>query len=576
MKKIFVSILVLLALFTLIGCQTGASLQTVLNNVEIEFGGEDTLAEVTTHLTLPNTSDKNKDAYLTWESDHPEIIDNYGTVNRPEVTTDVKLTVTVTVGAVSETRDFYVTVLGLYNDVTVEFMVLDEVFKTYTIKAGQYIMGFANPVIEGYAFEGWYIAPALTTEYKFTDAVTSSMTVVARMTEIPMGSYTLEIYEQNLADDNYTLLSTENLEAPVGSSYNLPLTKTGFTLNNELSTTGTTVTETAQTFKLYFDRNLYTITFMSEGVEVGTEEVKYGEKVEFPNDLVKENHTLEGWATNSAGTIPFDEDTLVTSNTTLYAVWSYDSVYTDYYASLSGVTDAQLKAALRTLISRMTLRTYGDARYILDDSDRDPNNASNVILVYNRASVSGVWDAGVTWSREHVWPQSMLGASAVNEVANIASDLQNLKPIYQPINSDRSNLPFASGSGTHGFVTGGYYPGDADRGDIARILLYMHVRWNLIINSATVGNLDLLLRWHIQDPVDDFERNRNEVLFNAQANRNPFIDHPEFAERIWGPIVVTSSQQKTELRIDGPVVLTYTLVSYEINYTELKKTHYTM
>lgn len=576
MKKILTMLFVVFALFTLIACQTAASLQTVINSVEIEFSGEDSLASVTTHLTLPNSSDKNKDAVFTWETDKPSVIDSFGTVNRPEVTTDVKLTVTVSLNGTTESRDFYLTVIGLYNDVIVEFVVLDQVYKTYTIKAGQYIMGFANPQVEGYAFEGWFISPELTTQYQFTQPIQSSMTIVARMTEIPMGSYTLEIYEQNILDDNYTLFSTANLEAPVGSNYNLPITRTGFTLNTELSTTQTTVTETAQTLKLYFDRNTYTITFMSEGVEIGTEDIKYGQTIEFPDDLVKENHVLEGWATNSAGTILFDEETIVTADTTLYAVWSYDAVYTDYYASLSGVTDAQLKAALRTLISDMNLRTYGEARYTLDDSDRDPNNANNVILVYNRASISGVWN-GSSWTREHVWPQSKLGASADNGTANIASDMQNLKPINQPINEVRSDKPFSDGSGTHGVVAdGGYYPGDADRGDIARIIFYMHVRWNLTISRSTVGDINLFLKWHSEDPVDDFERNRNEVLFNAQANRNPFIDHPEFAERIWGPIVVTSSYQNTQLRIEHQVPKLYTFVTVDINYTELKKTQYIM
>lgn len=576
MKKLSLLMFLLISGIFLISCQTDASLQTVLNSVDITFTDTDSLSSVTTHLTLPLNSDLNKEVSLTWESSHPNIIDNYGTVNRPEVNTDVKLSVTATLGEESLTRDFYVTVLGLYNDVTVTFKVGDDVVKSVTVKAGEYISGFANPSVDGYTFDGWYIAPELTTRFEFTQPVNQTMTVQAKLTEIPMGSYTIELYYQNIEDELYTLDSTTTFTGPIDSLAILPSVITGFTLNTELSDAAGNITDTATTYQLYFDRNSYVVTFISEGVEVGTQNLKYGEAVILPTEIVKENHSLQGWATNIAGTIPFDEEALVTSDISIYAIWVYDAVYTDYYASLTGVTDVQLKAALRTLISQMDLQTYGDARYLLDDTDRDPNNANNVILVYNRASVSGTWDGGTTWNREHVWPQSKLGESAVNEVANIASDLQNLKPANPSINSSRGNFPYAAGSGIHGFVTGGYFPGEADKGDLARILFYMHVRWNLIINTSTVGDLDVLLRWHIQDPVDDFERNRNELIYAYQDNRNPFIDHPEFAERIWGPIVVTNSQQTTTLKIDGQVPKVSIIISYEINYGEFKKETYLM
>ena len=577
MKKLFVLMFLLATTFFLISCQEEASIEAVINGIDITFADTDSLASVTTHVTLPLSSERNKNATLSWESSHPSIIDNFGTVNRPEVNTDVTLTVTVIVGSQSLTRDFYVTVLGLYRDVTVTFKVQDDIIKTVTVKAGEYIAGFANPSVDGYTFDGWYIAPELTTRFEFTQPVNQTMTVEAKLTEIPMGSYTVEVYYQNIDDENYTLESTTTLTAPLDSNVQLPLSITGFTLNEELSQTSGTVTNTPTTYKLYFDRNSYVVTFISEGVEIGTQNLIYGEFVSFPEDLTKENHTLEAWTTNVAGTLLFDDETLISSDITLYALWTYDGVYTDYYASLSGVTDSQLKFELRTLISVMNLKTYDDAKYILDDADRDPNNASNLILVYNRASVSGAWDGGTTWNREHVWPQSKLGASASPSVANIASDLQNLKPANPVINSNRGNLPYAAGSGSHGFVSGGYFPGEADKGDLARIIFYMHVRWNLTINTSTVGDLDLLLRWHIQDPVDDFERNRNEVIYNSQNNRNPFIDHPEFAERIWGPIIITNYNPQTKLSVDFQAMPKVdVIVNYDINYGDLKKQTYIM
>lgn len=576
MKKIIGILFILVFAFTLVACG-GASLTTVLNSVDIDYAEGDSVSSVTTHLDLPTVSDKNKKAEITWQSDQPSIIDNFGTVNRPEVTTDVKLTVAVTLDKNTETRQFYVTVLGLYNDVTVQFKVLDEIYQTVTVKAGTYISAFANPVVAGYTFNGWFVSPENTKAFSFTDVIRGSMVVEARMTELQMTTYTLEIYHQNITDELYTLASTENIQAISGTTFVYPTQPVGFTLNTELSSQAIPIPATITTYKVYFDRQSYVVKFMSDGVEIGTQNLKYGELVTTPNDIIKESHILDGWAVNSAGTVVFNDQTLITENITLYAVWSYDSEYTGYYASISGVTDTYLKSALRTLITQMTLKNYGEARYILNISDRDPNNANNVILVYNRASVSGTWDAGITWSREHVWPQSMLGASAVNTTANIASDLQNLKPINQRVNEDRSNLPFSPGSGTHGFVTGGYYPGDADKGDIARILFYMHVRWNLIIGRSTVGDINLLLQWHLEDPVDDFERNRNEVIFNAQKNRNPFIDHPEFAERIWGPVVAqTSTNDQVGLNLSTSMPKITVVITYEINYSELKKQTYVM
>lgn len=90
-------------------------------------------------------------------------------------------------------------------------------------------------------------------------------------------------------------------------------------------------------------------------------------------------------------------------------------------------------------------------------------------------------------------------------------------------------------------------PRDAVKGDIARMMFYMVVRYEYgaydlelvdytgTSNTPVFGKLSTLLQWHQQDPVDDWERNRNDIIFNSyQGNRNPFIDHPEFVNYIWG------------------------------------------
>lgn len=206
-----------------------------------------------------------------------------------------------------------------------------------------------------------------------------------------------------------------------------------------------------------------------------------------------------------------------------------------YYESAEGLSGTSLMLELREIINTGFLnKTYGDSRYILNISDADPNNSSKVILMYTGYSVNGAWDGGTTWNREHVWPQSLLGVSAENNVRNAASDLQNLKPANPTINSTRGYKYFGTTT-----TSQTYELRPEDRGDIARILLYMVVMYSeytLVESNPSVmqmAQLSLLLQWHIQDPVDDFERHRNDVIYSYQKNRNPFIDYPQFVDLIW-------------------------------------------
>jgi endonuclease I len=576
MKKLAVWMLVVISLVTIASCKKNPTLNDVVDEMNIVYAPGDSQSSVSTHIQLSKTSSLIEGVTIEWQSSHPGIIDTFGTVNLPDLTTEVTLTVKVTLDGLSSSTQFVLTVVGRYQAVTVQFKVLDDVYQTYTIVSGGKIAAFANPELEGYAFEGWYIAPAMTIPFSFNDAITEDLVVQAKLRAVQTGTYTVNTYVQNISDENYTLETTTVHIVERGTVIDLTTTRVGFLLNTEQSITTGTVSEIPLVLNVYYDRQNYTVIFMSDGIEIDRDVIVYGEYVVLPEEITKEGATFAYWSTTTNGQTAFDETVLITSNTTLYAIWQSEQTYTGYYQSISNVTDGQLLMSLRQLITTMNLKTYGEARYLLDDTDRDPSKPANVILVYNRASVSGEWDGGITWNREHVWPQSYLGASAENSLANIASDLQNLKPANPSINSSRGNNAFVSGSGVYKLGGGGFYPGDADRGDIARILLYMHVRWGLTINTSTVGDLNLLLRWHKQDPVDNFERNRNELIYTYQGNRNPFIDYPDFAERIWGPIVVTSTNQTQTIHIDFESIMTEIIVTYEIHYTEFKKTTYIM
>ncbi|MFW5888884.1 MAG: endonuclease I family protein [Bacillota bacterium] len=220
-----------------------------------------------------------------------------------------------------------------------------------------------------------------------------------------------------------------------------------------------------------------------------------------------------------------------------------------YYEEAINKRGYLLKVALNNIISEDFIPLlYAQAIEVLENSDQDPDNPNNVIVVYPGQygeSVPTGYSSeieGYYWNREHVWPQSRLGVrvSYTNDFTSKATDVHNLKPCDPNQNGFRSNHYFDN------FTTNDTYePRDEVKGDIARILFYMATMYfdltldnNTYADSSekTMGILDTLLIWNELDPVDDFERNRNDVIYSYQGNRNPFIDYPEFAELLWGDL----------------------------------------
>ncbi len=230
----------------------------------------------------------------------------------------------------------------------------------------------------------------------------------------------------------------------------------------------------------------------------------------------------------------------------------------DYYDGYEGLIGQALKAFLHDLIDDHKKQSYDSAKQHLLKSDEDSNNPNNFILFYSGLSISkSVLISANVWDREHVWAKSHGGFSN-NSIPG--SDLHNLKPSNKTANNRRGNLDFDEG-GTRLEITYGpgstfnyvdsnsFEPRDEDKGDVARIIFYMAVRYegdksgepDLELNDRVnngknpyMGRVSVLLKWNREDPVDDFEKNRNEVIYSIQGNRNPFIDCPDFAEMIWG------------------------------------------
>lgn len=180
-----------------------------------------------------------------------------------------------------------------------------------------------------------------------------------------------------------------------------------------------------------------------------------------------------------------------------------------------------------------TILSYGQRHNYLYDADEDLNNINNVILMYS--GESRYWEeytsnsnshSPQTFNTEHVYPQSRLVAD------DAVTDLHHLRSCDADVNSNRLNFPFADSSGTYKLIVETWYPGDEWKGDVARMILYLNIRYGETFNK--VGTLELFLKWNREDPVSEFEEQRNTVIFSAQGNRNPFIDNPYLATLIWG------------------------------------------
>ncbi|RWZ58557.1 ribonuclease [Halobacillus fulvus] len=223
-----------------------------------------------------------------------------------------------------------------------------------------------------------------------------------------------------------------------------------------------------------------------------------------------------------------------------------------YYASASGLTGSALKAELHNIIDDHYELSYSAVWDALRNTDEDPYNANNVVLLYSGKSMSKYDNGGFVdeWNREHVWAKSHgdFGTSM-----GAGTDIHHLRPTDVSINSSRGNLDFDNGgyalteAPENSYDSDSWEPRDEVKGDVARMIFYMATRYegnsgelDLEIANYTgtsgpyLGKLTTLKQWHEMDPVSNFERNRNEVIYtDYQGNRNPFIDHPEFVEYIW-------------------------------------------
>ncbi|MEZ5105455.1 MAG: endonuclease [Draconibacterium sp.] len=226
-----------------------------------------------------------------------------------------------------------------------------------------------------------------------------------------------------------------------------------------------------------------------------------------------------------------------------------------YYNGTENLSGEQLKSALHEIINDQIDFSYNRAKDIINYSDADPNNPSNVILFYTQESrnKSQYGTGGDYINREHVWAKSH---GYFEDIRAMNGDALNLRPADASVNEDRGNKDFdnVQPNGTqHPEATECWYsssswePGPATKGQVARILFYMATRYEGDSNDIDLevvdkintfplpefGKLSTLIEWNNAYPPSDFERRRNERIYQIQQNRNPFVDNPEFVNLIW-------------------------------------------
>jgi endonuclease I len=263
----------------------------------------------------------------------------------------------------------------------------------------------------------------------------------------------------------------------------------------------------------------------------------------------------------------------------------------DYYARVNTSSPSQLRCSLHATIRGHSVYPYSggstDTWDILEIADEDPASPGRILDVYRNRSYAKGSDragtgSGLTYNREHTWPNSLGFGSATGDRGLPYAPYTDTHMLYLSdtgYNADRGNKPYAgcaSGCGARATEANAGYGGgsargdqnwvrtpdgnagsfevwDHRKGDIARAVMYMAIRYEggddaagqsepdleltddrsrIVKTSASpayIGLLSTLLAWHQADPPDAGERTRNEVIYSFQGNRNPFIDHPEWA-----------------------------------------------
>jgi endonuclease I len=250
----------------------------------------------------------------------------------------------------------------------------------------------------------------------------------------------------------------------------------------------------------------------------------------------------------------------------------FGQIPTGYYNSTTGLTGTSLKMALHNIIKGHTSITYAALWTSFDSTDTKLNGEiwdiySDVpggtppYVYHNPANKCGNYNSEADcFNREHSWPESWF-----NGVTGPYTDMFHIYPTDGWVNNKRSDFPYGEVSNptytslnggklgpntTAGYVLTVFEPINEYKGDLARGYFYMTTRymgedtaWSTsdAVNKSAIEPwaVCLFLKWHHQDIVSLKEINRNNAIYKIQNNRNPFIDHPEWADSIFSCLLTS-------------------------------------
>ena len=219
-----------------------------------------------------------------------------------------------------------------------------------------------------------------------------------------------------------------------------------------------------------------------------------------------------------------------------------------YYNSAIGLSSENLKSELESIITKKYKEySYTHVWDFCKEADLNPHNSSEVWEIYMERG----WDKEQTygkdhiykgWNREHMWAKSH---GDFGTTMGAGTDFNHLRPADSRQNSFRNNMNYCYVDGPRTRADGCYEPPLSAKGDAARAIFYMATRWfteyglyidndRQVSKAGRIAMLDDLLQWHDLDPVDAYEINRQNKVYQWQNNRNPYIDHPELVDYIWG------------------------------------------
>ena len=229
----------------------------------------------------------------------------------------------------------------------------------------------------------------------------------------------------------------------------------------------------------------------------------------------------------------------------------FNGYYSKINNSLTGGMDGTLRTTLTSFIAPKDYYTYsgsgsGQLGKELCYFDEDPTNPDNMILFYTQKSIKKEVSGNGTWNREHVWPQSL--SNGLYGKTGGGCDVLHIRPTYISTNSARGNLKYKDcptgevlkyQNISYAKRSGNFFePQDSVKGDCARICLYMWVTYCAARKTPLTNvtdSVETLVRWSNEDLPDAKEKLRNDrVQASKQKNRNPFVDHPEWVNIIFG------------------------------------------